>query len=266
MVDNLSRGHRDAVPPGATFVAGRPARRRGDRAAPRPGIDGALHFAAYALVGESVAHPELYWRNNVVGSLNLLDALRAAGVPRLVFSSTCATYGVPEVVPMDETTPTRPVNPYGTSKLAVDRMIGDDVPGARARRGQPALLQRRRRARAVRRGPRARDAPDPERPAGGGRRDRPRRDLRHRLPDARRDRGPRLHPRRGSRRRAPARDRCRAPAGSTASSTSATAHGFSVREVIEAAREVTGLRDPGRRAAAAPGRPAGARRARGPGS
>jgi UDP-glucose 4-epimerase len=90
------------------------------------GFDGALHFAAFALVAESVAHPELYYRNNVTGSLNLLDALRAAQVRRLVFSSTCAVYGEPEVVPMDEATPTRPVNAYGASKLAVDGMIADE--------------------------------------------------------------------------------------------------------------------------------------------
>jgi UDP-glucose 4-epimerase len=96
------------------------------RAAVAEGFDGALHFAAFALVAESVAQPELYYRNNVVGSLNLLDALRAADVKRLVFSSTCAVYGEPEVVPMDETTPTRPVNAYGASKLAVDGMISDE--------------------------------------------------------------------------------------------------------------------------------------------
>jgi UDP-glucose 4-epimerase len=86
-----------------------------------------MHFAALALVGESVQHPERYWRTNVGGTLNLLDALRAADVRRLVFSSTCACYGAPERVPMDEDTPTRPTNPYGASKLAVDRMISDEA-------------------------------------------------------------------------------------------------------------------------------------------
>jgi UDP-glucose 4-epimerase len=84
-----------------------------------------VHFAALALVAESVVKPELYWHVNVGGTLNLIDAMRAAGVGRLVFSSTCATYGPPDRVPMDEETPTRPINPYGTSKLAVDRMIAD---------------------------------------------------------------------------------------------------------------------------------------------
>jgi UDP-glucose 4-epimerase len=126
VLDNLTRGHRAAVPERARFVEADlldPAA-LGDALA--EGFDGALHFAALSLVGESVARPELYYRNNVVGSLNLLDALRAADVRRLVFSSTAATYGEPEVVPIEETAPTRPVNPYGASKLAVDRMIGDE--------------------------------------------------------------------------------------------------------------------------------------------
>jgi UDP-glucose 4-epimerase len=89
------------------------------------GFDGVLHFAALALVGESVAHPGLYYRTNVGGTLNLLEAMVSAGVPRLVFSSTCAVYGQPEKVPMDETTPPSPTNAYGASKLAVDGMISD---------------------------------------------------------------------------------------------------------------------------------------------
>ena len=126
VLDNLSRGHREAVPDGARLaeVDLLDAERLNETVA--EGFDGALHFAAFALVAESVSNPELYYRNNVVGSLNLLDALRAAEVKRLVFSSTCAVYGEPEVVPMDETTPTRPVNAYGASKLAVDGMISDE--------------------------------------------------------------------------------------------------------------------------------------------
>jgi UDP-glucose 4-epimerase len=84
-----------------------------------------LHFAALALVGESVAHPERYYRTNVGGTLNLLDAMRESQVPRLVFSSTCAVYGQPDEVPIPETAPPRPTNAYGASKLAVDGMIGD---------------------------------------------------------------------------------------------------------------------------------------------
>ncbi len=125
VVDNLSQGHRAAVHPDTELrevdILDAPAL----TAAAGDGFDAAMHFAALALVSESVAHPERYWRTNVCGSLNVLDALRAGGVPRLVFSSTCATYGLPESVPMDESTPTAPVNPYGATKLTVDRMIGD---------------------------------------------------------------------------------------------------------------------------------------------
>ncbi len=90
------------------------------------GFDGVLHFAALALVAESVEFPERYHRGNFVGTLNLLDAMREHGVKRLVFSSTCATYGEPDQVPMPETLPTNPVNSYGNSKLASDRMIADE--------------------------------------------------------------------------------------------------------------------------------------------
>lgn len=126
VLDSLERGHRAAVPEGARLLELNLLDAEGVRGAVAEGFDGALHFAAFALVGESVVRPELYYRNNVVGSLNLLDALRSAGVQRLVFSSTCAVYGEPEVVPMDELTPTRPVNSYGASKLAVDGMISDE--------------------------------------------------------------------------------------------------------------------------------------------
>jgi len=84
-----------------------------------------LHFAAFALVSESVSHPERYYRTNVGGTLNLLEAMIGAGVPRLVFSSTCAVYGQPDEVPISEDAPLRPANAYGASKLAVDGMIGD---------------------------------------------------------------------------------------------------------------------------------------------
>jgi UDP-glucose 4-epimerase len=89
------------------------------------GFDGVLHFAALALVSESVSHPERYYRTNVGGTLNLLDAMRIAGVARLVFSSTCAVYGQPDEVPISEAAPPRPANAYGASKLAVDGMIGN---------------------------------------------------------------------------------------------------------------------------------------------
>ncbi len=126
VLDNLSRGHPAAVPDGARFAEVDLLDAARVRETLAEGFDGALHFAALALVAESVSNPERYYRTNVVGTLNLLDALRAAEVRRLVFSSTCAVYGEPEVVPMDETTPTRPVNAYGSSKLAVDGMISDE--------------------------------------------------------------------------------------------------------------------------------------------
>ncbi|HEX5496340.1 MAG TPA: UDP-glucose 4-epimerase GalE [Mycobacteriales bacterium] len=126
VVDDLSTGHADAVPAGAEFVRA-DLRGVGRLLAERPGFDGVLHFAARSLVAESVAHPERYWHANVVGTLSLLDALRAGAVPRLVFSSSAAVYGDPEEVPIAESAPTRPTNPYGASKLAVDLMIGSEA-------------------------------------------------------------------------------------------------------------------------------------------
>jgi UDP-glucose 4-epimerase len=125
VLDSLERGHRAAVPYDASLVVAdlRDAAAVGGALA--DGFDGVLHFAAYALVGESVSRPELYYRNNVVGSLNLLEAMKAADIRRLVFSSTCAVYGQPDEVPISEDAPPRPANAYGASKLAVDGMIGD---------------------------------------------------------------------------------------------------------------------------------------------
>ncbi len=128
ILDDLSRGHRAAIPVGAEHLEVDLLDRDGvAEALAGRSFDAAMHFAALALVGESVAYPERYWRTNLGGTLNLLDAMRAAGVRRLVFSSTCACYGAPEHVPMDEDTPTRPTNPYGATKLAVDRMISDEA-------------------------------------------------------------------------------------------------------------------------------------------
>jgi len=122
VLDNLSTGHRDAVPDAARFVEADLAQATGDVLA--EGFDGVLHFAAKSLVGESVQRPELYWRGNVVTAVELLDAMVRNGIPRLVFSSTAATYGEPEQVPIPEDAPTRPTNPYGASKLAIDDAIG----------------------------------------------------------------------------------------------------------------------------------------------
>jgi UDP-glucose 4-epimerase len=126
VLDNLSRGHRQAVPKDARLVEASLLDEAATREALKEGFDGVMHFAALALVAESVAHPERYHRGNVVGAINLLDAMRDAGVDRLVFSSTCAVYGEPDAVPMREDIPTAPVNAYGNSKLAVDRMIADE--------------------------------------------------------------------------------------------------------------------------------------------
>ena len=123
VLDNLSRGHRQAVAPKARLVVADLRDREALGGLLAEGFDGVLHFAAFALVAESVADPGLYWRNNVEGSLNLLEAMDAGGVRRLVFSSTCAVYGQPDEVPISETAPYRPTNPYGASKLAVDLMI-----------------------------------------------------------------------------------------------------------------------------------------------
>ncbi|MFG2889723.1 UDP-glucose 4-epimerase GalE [Streptomyces sp. NPDC048248] len=120
VLDDLSTGHREGVPDGARFIEGRiqDAARVLD-----PSYDAVLHFAAFSQVGESVTDPEKYWRNNVGGTMDLLAAMRDAGVRTLVFSSTAATYGEPTVTPITEAAATAPTSPYGASKLAVDHMI-----------------------------------------------------------------------------------------------------------------------------------------------
>lgn len=124
--DNLERGHREAVPEQARLIVGDVRNPEDTHAAlGGAGFEGVLHFAALALVGESVDHPGRYYRTNVAGTLNLLEAMVAAGVARLVFSSTCAVYGQPDEVPIAETAPPRPQNAYGASKLAADHLIGD---------------------------------------------------------------------------------------------------------------------------------------------
>nr|WP_239001043.1 UDP-glucose 4-epimerase GalE [Jiangella asiatica] len=124
VLDNLLTGHRDFVPEGAELVE------KGVEDAGSvldASFDAVLHFAARSLVGESVTQPGLYWWNNVVGTLRLLDAMREAGVRRLVSSSTAATYGQPPVVPITEDTPAVPINPYGQSKLAVDHALAGEA-------------------------------------------------------------------------------------------------------------------------------------------
>ncbi|WP_199433368.1 UDP-glucose 4-epimerase GalE [Qaidamihabitans albus] len=121
VVDDLSTGHADAVPDGARFVEGDAAETA--RTLLADGFDGVLHFAAKSLVGESMQDPGKYWHGNVLTSLRLLDAMRAHGTPRLVFSSTAATYGEPETAPIPESAATRPTNTYGATKLAIDHAI-----------------------------------------------------------------------------------------------------------------------------------------------
>ncbi|WP_033293370.1 UDP-glucose 4-epimerase GalE [Amycolatopsis jejuensis] len=121
VVDDLSTGHADAVHPQARFIEG-DAADVADRILGE-GFDGVLHFAAKSLVGESMADPAKYWEGNVVTSLRLLEAMKANGTPRLVFSSTAATYGEPDESPIPETAPTQPTNTYGATKLAIDHAI-----------------------------------------------------------------------------------------------------------------------------------------------
>jgi UDP-arabinose 4-epimerase len=123
--DNLATGHADAVKWGV-FEQGDIL--DGDRldmvfAKHRPEL--VMHFAAFSFVGESVSDPARYYRNNVVGSISLLDAMVRKGVKNLIFSSTCATYGIPEALPIIETTPQQPINPYGHTKLVVERALAD---------------------------------------------------------------------------------------------------------------------------------------------
>jgi UDP-glucose-4-epimerase GalE len=123
--DNLGRGHREFVRWGPLEVGDVGDGARLDAVFARHRIDAVMHFAALAYVGESVEQPALYYRNNVGGTLELLEAMRRAGVRQLVFSSTCATYGVPERMPITEDTPQQPINPYGMSKLVVERVLRD---------------------------------------------------------------------------------------------------------------------------------------------
>ena len=123
--DNLSQGHAESVP-AERLIRGELADRAGLEAALRAHkIDAVMHFAAFASVPESVAEPAKYYQNNLVGTLTLLDAMRAAGVGKIVFSSTAAVYGVPEAVPIPEESPKQPINPYGFTKLAMEHALAD---------------------------------------------------------------------------------------------------------------------------------------------
>ena len=123
VLDDLSTGYADAVPPGATFVKG--TLREAAAEVLADGIEAVLHFAAKSLVGESVAEPAKYWSGNLGSTIALLEAMREIGVRTIVFSSTAAVYGEPERTPITETDPTRPTSPYGASKLAVDTSLAE---------------------------------------------------------------------------------------------------------------------------------------------
>ena len=201
-----------------------------------------MHFAANALVGESMENPSKYFRNNVGNGVNLLDAMVETGVQHFVFSSTCATFGPPERVPIDETLPQRPINPYGESKLIFEKILRwyDEIHGLKFRLA--ALLQRRRRLGKIWRRSPARNASHPECPEGRARTES-----------------------RTSRFTAPTTRRRMAPAFATTFTFSicrariflrstrrksdfynlGTGGGSSVREVIDACRKITGQENSG---------------------
>jgi UDP-glucose 4-epimerase len=121
--DNLTEGHRAAVDQRAKFIAADPGMNDIRDAIQSSGAEAIIHFAAHALVGESMTNPSKYFQNNLCNGLKLLDGAMAAGVKKFVFSSTCATYGPPDRIPMTEDLPQRPINPYGESKLMFERIL-----------------------------------------------------------------------------------------------------------------------------------------------
>ena len=123
--DDLSAGHREAVRWGPLEVGDIADRARLGAVLARWSPKAVLHLAAHAYVGESVEHPGKYYRNNVAGSLSLLEALRDHAMTRIVFSSSCATYGMPDMLPITEEMEQRPISPYGASKLMTERMLAD---------------------------------------------------------------------------------------------------------------------------------------------
>lgn len=123
--DNLSRGHRAAVPAGRLVVGELADRAKLADVLRAKNIEAVMHFAAFALVGESVADPALYYENNVVAALSLLEAMRAVGVKKFIFSSTTATYGEPAKMPITEDFPQQPINPYGFTKLVLEHALAD---------------------------------------------------------------------------------------------------------------------------------------------
>ena len=125
VLDNLSTGYAAAVTAGKLIVGDIKDQQATEKILQEYSIEAVMHFAACALVGESVTDPAKYYQNNVVATLNLLDAMRICEVKKFVFSSTCATYGIPEIVPITEKTIQQPVNPYGFTKLAIENALRD---------------------------------------------------------------------------------------------------------------------------------------------
>ncbi|MCA9193671.1 MAG: UDP-glucose 4-epimerase, partial [Planctomycetales bacterium] len=123
--DNLSRGHALSVPSDVLIEGELGDRARLQDVFKSNEIEAVMHFAAFALVGESVANPAMYYQNNVTSTLELLEAMRASGVWRIVFSSTTATYGQPETIPIAESAPQLPINPYGFTKLVIEHALTD---------------------------------------------------------------------------------------------------------------------------------------------
>ncbi|TWT77041.1 UDP-glucose 4-epimerase [Posidoniimonas polymericola] len=123
--DNLVYGHKAAAPADRLVVGDLHESEKLVKLFKEHDIEAVMHFAAYAFVGESVTDPAKYYQNNVVGTLSLLDAMRECGVKKIVFSSTCATYGVPQQVPIPEDHPQSPINPYGYTKLVIERAMED---------------------------------------------------------------------------------------------------------------------------------------------
>ncbi|MEX0613120.1 MAG: NAD-dependent epimerase/dehydratase family protein, partial [Pirellulales bacterium] len=125
IVDNMAEGHRPSVGQLPLVTADLLDRELIVAALRDHKIEAVMHFAAFAYVGVSVREPATYYNNNIVGSLALLDAMRTAGVNRIVFSSSCATYGIPQRVPITEDHPQHPISPYGFTKLVIERALAD---------------------------------------------------------------------------------------------------------------------------------------------
>jgi UDP-glucose 4-epimerase len=247
VLDDLSTGDASRVDPAAAFVEGSVLDRGLVRKALREhGVTGVVHIAAKKQVGESMADPLLYYRENVEGMVALLEGCQSKGVDKVVFSSSAATYGLPDVELVDEDTPGVPLSPYGESKLIGEWVLRHCERAVRHARDVAALLQRRRSRLARARGHRGlQPHPDGLRaPAGRGAPAR----VRRRLPDAGRHLHPRLRPRRRHRRRPPRRGQALEDGAPGATYNIGRGEGSSVLDVLRVVGEVTGLdATPGRR-------------------